>query len=157
MDQSGNITTVNESAARKVKIQDIAFDSAGVPTGPMSGTPLIDSLEDEVKELFEKANALMNERPIWTRRALSNRINSDRWSHFGRHVYQHIGYEFRSGPWKDTVIKYGVDPRNDPRYRIYQTMSFQFETDGRAGKDAGVPPKEVVSESHHEHQSDRKT
>lgn len=41
-------------------------------------------------------------------------------------VYPYLGYEFTSGPWQNTLVRYGIDPRDDRQYRIYQTMTFQF-------------------------------
>ena len=72
---------------------------------------------------------LLEERPIWTRRAIGNRLVAPgrEWSNVAKHVYQYAGYMFRSGPWRDAVTKFGVDPRSDPKYRIYQTMTFQID------------------------------
>lgn len=39
---------------------------------------------------------------------------------------QYVGFSFKSGPWRDALVKYGVDPRKDPKYRVYQTLSFQL-------------------------------
>ena len=64
---------------------------------------------------------------MWTRRALSNQMRTTQWMILGKHVYQYVGYMFRSGPWRDVVIKYGIDPRTDPKYRIYQSIMFQFD------------------------------
>jgi len=68
---------------------------------------------------------MQNERPIATRRVLLNHIGQN----FGnelKHVFQYCGYYFRSGPWRDALIPYGVDPRTDPKYRVYQTMTFKI-------------------------------
>lgn len=40
---------------------------------------------------------------------------------------QYVGYSFKAGPWRDSLIRYGVDPRKDPKYRFYQTMTFQAD------------------------------
>ena len=48
-----------------------------------------------------------------------------------RTVIPYVGYMFRSGPWREAIVKYGVDPRNDPKYRIFQTMTFQFDVRGK--------------------------
>lgn len=42
---------------------------------------------------------------------------------------QYVGYQFRGGPWRDAIVRYGVDPRSDPSYRIYQTIFFKIVTD----------------------------
>jgi general transcription factor 3C polypeptide 5 (transcription factor C subunit 1) len=39
--------------------------------------------------------------------------------------WAYLGYMFKSGPFKDTLIKFGVDPRTDPKYREYQSIAIQ--------------------------------
>jgi general transcription factor 3C polypeptide 5 (transcription factor C subunit 1) len=36
----------------------------------------------------------------------------------------YCGYFFQSGPWREALIAWGVDPRKDPFFRHYQTISF---------------------------------
>lgn len=35
---------------------------------------------------------------------------------------------WRAGPWRDACVIYGLDPRLDPKYRMYQTVFFQMDT-----------------------------
>ncbi len=59
----------------------------------------------------------------------------DEWDNLGqntaKNVYQYVGYMFSSGPWRDALVRYGVDPRTDPSFRIYQTMIFMLDTERR--------------------------
>ena len=105
----------------------MAFDAEMVPQGPTDDTTPFEVLDPGLQRLIEHVRALLDERPMWTRRALSNQVRTTEWVILGKHVYQYIGYMFRSGPWRDVVIKYGVDPRTDPKYRIYQSIMFQFD------------------------------
>lgn len=41
-----------------------------------------------------------------------------------RQAAVYCGYFFESGPWREALISWGVDPRKDPQYRKYQTVSF---------------------------------
>lgn len=41
-----------------------------------------------------------------------------------RQAAVYCGYFFESGPWREALIAWGVDPRKDPQYRKYQTVSF---------------------------------
>lgn len=41
-----------------------------------------------------------------------------------RQAAVYCGYFFESGPWREALIAWGVDPRKDPHYRKYQTVSF---------------------------------
>lgn len=69
---------------------------------------------------------LFNQRPAWTRRAIRNYLPSDDLQYLLRHAIPYIGYIFRSGPWRDAIIKYGYDPRIDPESRRYQTFMFRL-------------------------------
>ena len=108
--------------------QRVAYDVTTVPTAPIKDLPPVATLEKEMRSLIGQLEDCLNERPIWTRRALKNRLPSFEWKNMGRYIYQYVGYMFRSGPWRETIIKYGIDPRSDSRFRIYQTMMFQFES-----------------------------
>ena len=41
-----------------------------------------------------------------------------------RQAAVYCGYFFESGPWREALIAWGIDPRKDPEYRKYQTVSF---------------------------------
>ena len=135
MDASGNVTTVNMQMATKILTTRVSFDDPFVPLGPGDGVPSIQTLDPGMMRLIERMQACFEARPIWTRRALQNQLRTEEWRTIGKHVYQYVGYMFRSGPWREAVIKYGVDPRKDPRYRVYQTMMFQFDTERKAIKE----------------------
>ena len=100
--------------------------------GPSDDLEPIDTLEPVMQDLIEMLRQLLEERPIWTRRAIRNRLEAPGrdWNSVAKHVYQYAGYMFKSGPWRDAVVKFGVDPRSDPKYRIYQTMMFQLDDKG---------------------------
>lgn len=100
-----------------------------VPIGPRDDLEPIDTLEPLMQDLIQLLRQLLEERPIWTRRAINNRLIGPgrEWSSVAKHVYQYAGYMFRSGPWRDAIVKFGVDPRSDPKYRIYQTMLYQID------------------------------
>ncbi|KAI1093982.1 hypothetical protein F5B19DRAFT_97272 [Rostrohypoxylon terebratum] len=77
--------------------------------------------------LMRQLHALMEERPIWTRRAILNRVTGNYTDSAMRIALQLVGYQFRGGPWRDAFVKYGMDPRPDPENRIYQTLAFKLE------------------------------
>lgn len=131
----GNVTTVNPQMSRKILTHHVPYDEPLVPTVPSSKIPALATLDAEMKRLVDQLQECMNERPIWTRRALTNQLQSREWCTTGKHLYQYVGYTFRSGPWRETVIRYGVDPRSNPKYRIFQTMMFQFDNQGNPRKE----------------------
>ncbi|KAK4696112.1 general transcription factor 3C polypeptide 5 (transcription factor C subunit 1), partial [Lecanoromycetidae sp. Uapishka_2] len=130
VDELGNTTTINIHAAPKIWNQPVPFDVAQVPNGP-ADIPPVETLPLALQRLIGSATRLMEDRPIFTRRALMNSIPGNDWERLGqnmaKHIYQYVGYMFASGPWRDGIVKFGVDPRKDPECRKYQTMMFMLE------------------------------
>ena len=83
-----------------------------------------------MQNLITKVISLFQMRPIWTRRALINQLKGSPRIAEMKHVYAYAGYEIVSGPWQNTIARYGVDPRNDPACRIYQVMNFHLDDSG---------------------------
>lgn len=144
---------VNTAMLKKIFTQRVAFDVKEVPCGPVDELPPIATLDPELQKMAKQLEEYMEDRPIWTRRALTNQHDTRLWKAMSRHIYQYVGYMFRSGPWREAVVKYGVDPRIDPKYRIYQTMTFQFGSRGkeyteraiRGGRRTRRPRSEIAS------------
>ncbi|KAK1760872.1 transcription factor tau subunit sfc1 [Echria macrotheca] len=106
----------------------IAHDEYPVPSGP-SRQP--DMSDPQVALIMTEMLQAMEERPIWTRRSMWNRLASKfaslpKSGSLVRHCLQYAGYQFKGGPWRDALVKYGLDPRTDPKYRIYQTLIFKL-------------------------------
>ena len=134
LDNDGQVAIVNTQVPRKISTQLLAANVENIPNGPSPDTPPFDSLDPDMKRIIQKVHVLLDERPIWTRRALQNQLDASDWRKIGRYVFQHTGYMFRSGPWRDALVKFGIDPRTDPKYRIYQTLMFQIEAAGNYAK-----------------------
>ncbi|OTA94382.1 hypothetical protein M434DRAFT_30003 [Hypoxylon sp. CO27-5] len=100
----------------------INYDKKIVPQKPRR-EPAMEIPESLMKQL----HTLMDERPIWTRRAILNRVTGNFTDSVLRIALQLVGYQFRGGPWRDAFVKYGVDPRPNPSFRIYQTLAFKLE------------------------------
>ncbi|AEO63320.1 uncharacterized protein THITE_2108406 [Thermothielavioides terrestris NRRL 8126] len=106
----------------------IAHDEYPVPSGP-SRQP--DMSDPQVAAIITEMRLAMEERPIWTRRSMWNRLSTKfaelpKNGGLVRHCLQYAGYQFKGGPWRDALVKYGLDPRTDPKYRIYQTLIFKL-------------------------------
>lgn len=86
-----------------------------------------------MRRLIIAARELFTKRPIYTRRALFNNLSRPDLLKIGsnatKHIQQYVGYMFDGGPWGLAIIRFGVDPRRDSKYRIYQTTLFQIETE----------------------------
>lgn len=151
VNELGNATTINIHAAPKIWNQPVPFDIAEVPIGP-ADIPPIETLPPAMQRLIASASRLMEDRPIFTRRALMNSLSGSDWENLGqnvaKHIYQYVGYMFASGPWRDGVVKFGVDPRKDPACREYQTMMFMLEKEPKDSRARWVrtknDPKVVV-------------
>jgi general transcription factor 3C polypeptide 5 (transcription factor C subunit 1) len=90
-----------------------------------------DLSDPHVKAVMDELRRAMNERPVWTRRSMFNRLSSavsslPKSGNIIKHCIQYAGYQFRGGPWRDSLVRYGVDPRSDPKYRVYQTLIFKL-------------------------------
>ena len=127
VDSLGNITTVNTQLPQRLLGQILQYDDETIPSGPADGVPPIASLNPTLQHFINLIRNAFDERPIWTRRAISNRVASGEPKDFEKRAYPYVCYSFNSGPWRDSIIKFGVDPRVDLKYRIYQTLTFQIE------------------------------
>jgi len=84
-------------------------------------------------DVIAKLTEALNERPIWTRRALGNHVGQERLPVPIIDALPHVAYQFKGGPFRDAVIKYGVDPRLNHKYRIYQTVFFKLHDEPSKG------------------------
>ncbi|GAB7346978.1 hypothetical protein MBLNU459_g3133t2 [Dothideomycetes sp. NU459] len=124
-EQSGKVKTINTQKARKRTVLAVAADVEEVPLCPPAELEPLGEQTVYLKQAVKNLSQLMDERPIVTRRVAYNLIDWGSESLF-KDATQYVGFSFRSGPWRDALVRYGVDPRKDPKYRIYQTLSFQL-------------------------------
>ncbi|TDZ68428.1 Transcription factor tau subunit sfc1 [Colletotrichum trifolii] len=123
MDHAGQTKLINTQLPTLIGYF-LKADQYPIPEGPQ--TPY-DGSDEEVTACIAKMQEAMDERPIWTRRSLLNKLGSIvRNANVMKRCVGYVGYQFRGGPWRDAIIKYGVDPRSDPSYRTYQTMIFNM-------------------------------
>ena len=106
----------------------VSWDCPSVPTKPPEDLVALDSWEPAMQNMINRVKALLETRPVWTRRAIVNQVQiHSRLPGEMKHVYAYAGYEFVSGPWQNTIVRYGLDPRNDPACRVYQVMNFHLD------------------------------
>ncbi|KAL2059932.1 hypothetical protein VTL71DRAFT_10087 [Oculimacula yallundae] len=146
-DGKGNKILVNHSKPEKGGVQYLSHDVVNVPTEPSRDLPT----DEATLELIETLKLAMKDRPIWTRRSLLNRVGNVQGIYMFKQAIPFVGYQFKGGPWRDALIRFGVDPRKHPKYRIYQTFFFQFieeakEFDGEPWRD--TRPNFVISKSY---------
>ena len=154
-DASGNAITTNIQAPPRRVAMAVEPDVAEVPQGPPANLKRHQQfghyLDDAIKALGE----LLEKRPLLTRRVAMNFIPQYSDTVF-KEATQWVGYSFRAGPWRDSLIKYGVDPRADPKYRIYQTLMFQLDKRSEAAAAANSSSSSSVPEGWQNHIFDGK-
>ncbi|KAK9851031.1 hypothetical protein MYU51_011203 [Penicillium brevicompactum] len=134
--KSGQMETINTSTASKVLTHLVSFDVATVPQKPRENLLPLEAHDQSMRDTIAAVEALYEQRPIWTRRAIRNSLTSDAQRSNLRHAIPYVGYIFRSGPWRDAIVKLGVDPRTSPEYRHYQTFMFRlFSREAELGRD----------------------
>jgi len=106
---------------------------AEVPAGAKSTLPPESSLTPYIQTLVAQIRAELKKRPIITRHLLYNKIGWNRRTRL-RQAAVYCGYFFESGPWREALVAWGVDPRKDPMYRKYQTVSFSSYSKGSRGR-----------------------
>jgi general transcription factor 3C polypeptide 5 (transcription factor C subunit 1) len=113
----------------------ISAEEYPIPAGPQA-EPNMD--DPDIYSAVTEMRRAMKERPIWTRRAIVNRVGLKLANlNVLKRCIGFVGYQFKGGPWRDAIIKYGVDPRSNRKYRIYQTLLFKLrrKEPGRTGHD----------------------
>lgn len=127
VDASGVATLTNTQAPQRVLTQMITRQAATVPTSPPAELLPLETLDPGFQRIVYQLREKLQERPVRTRRALMNLMSVSPGAL--KFAWQYAGYMFRSGPWREAIVAFGVDPRTDPKYRIYQTLMFQISVD----------------------------
>jgi general transcription factor 3C polypeptide 5 (transcription factor C subunit 1) len=123
---TGEAVLTNKSKTRRFRVQYVTPDTKSVP----SVSPFRLPEDPAILEVISKLAEVLNERPVWTRRAIGNRIGHEPLPVPISKALHHVAYQFKGGPFRDAIIKYGVDPRTNKQYRNYQTVLFKlYEAD----------------------------
>ncbi|KAE9984717.1 hypothetical protein EG328_008334 [Venturia inaequalis] len=123
-DPTGNVQTVNITAPLKHMRTYIDPDDPDVPTSRPPELLPEETLPPKMQERIEMLRAELRKRPLMQRRVYMNLFNGQ-FEYEMKQAAGYCGYTFSSGPFKDVLIAFGVDPRTDPKYRVYQAVSFQ--------------------------------
>lgn len=132
----GGFEMVNTTA----KVQSVGYFIGirdPIPAAPTGRPPVRDPLFDDVVGAMKTC---MEERPVWTRRSIINRLVHLEYDpahperrlprnlsqQIVKNAIQFAGYQFKGGPWRDALVRYGYDPRTDPESRKYQCLIFRL-------------------------------
>ncbi|EEP79109.1 predicted protein [Uncinocarpus reesii 1704] len=123
---SGETMMINTNRIAKVFTHLVPSDVESVPTQPSERLPPIDTLDEVLRKTIDILQGLFNDRPAWTRRGIRNHLITNEQKYALRSAVPYVGYIFRSGPWRDAIVRFGYDPRTTPESRIYQTLMFRI-------------------------------
>jgi general transcription factor 3C polypeptide 5 (transcription factor C subunit 1) len=123
-DHTGAVQTVNITAPMKHIRTYIDPDDENVPMARPADLPPEHTLPPKMQDRIQKLRGELDKRPLMQRRVYMNLFNGQ-FEYEMKQAAGYCGYTFSSGPFKDVLIAFGVDPRTDPKYRIYQAVSFQ--------------------------------
>ncbi|KAI5125023.1 hypothetical protein M0805_007447 [Coniferiporia weirii] len=116
---------INKARWKGFHTTSISFTEKTIPDKPP------DSVQNMIGQADQRVLALLKqkfiERPIWTRNALNNQFNAAdvREMYNSKFLVPLVCYVFADGPWRDTLIRFGYDPREDPTARFYQRLYFR--------------------------------
>jgi general transcription factor 3C polypeptide 5 (transcription factor C subunit 1) len=113
-----------------------------IPQVPQGPSPHLDPLPTTVPAMqlcVKRLKEFFAERPVTTRRTIFNSYlerhgpgtpdaSKDNWRPLLRFALPYICYMFKSGPFRDAYVIFGVDPRKDKKWAKYQTAIFNFRT-----------------------------
>lgn len=90
--------------------------------------PLPHALEDVErrqikKEMIDIVRSKFDERPIWSKAALEFATQIP--TQILKYIIPTFAYFAANGPWRNTWIKFGVDPRKQQRLVLYQAVDFR--------------------------------
>ncbi|KAK9475121.1 RNA polymerase III transcription factor IIIC subunit-domain-containing protein [Dipodascopsis tothii] len=131
-DPNGTTRLVNKNLAKRLFSKVMHWTDAAVPeTYHVSKLP-VPKEGSELAEIVAALRELFEARPIWTKRALVAHL-PPRLKELGmNHVkfaLPYVAFTWKSGPYRATYTRYGVDPRTDARYAEYQIEFFRFSPD----------------------------
>lgn len=131
---TGETKMTNRSLPAKLASVFITFEEP-TPTGPPSTLKepqgLIKECVDALKTYFDSCPMSMRQ-PIEL--ALPPHLRFQL-----RQALPYVVYQFQSGPFRRAYVKYGVDPRTDPKYSIYQVEFFRITGKKTLANDKSTP------------------
>jgi len=135
VEQNGRLSYINNTRHKFITMID-----KDIPTVPTDPSPTLDPLvhtPQAMQFLVSNLRKFFLERPITTRRAIFNGYLSryglgdpdsprDIWRPILRYALPYVCYMFKSGPFRDAYVVFGLDPRKEQTWAKYQTAFFSF-------------------------------
>jgi general transcription factor 3C polypeptide 5 (transcription factor C subunit 1) len=106
-------------------------DKDGAPVGPPADDSLAMTPEDA--QVISAIQSLLQSKPVWQRSSLETAVGTHQISSWRfSHLVRKCAYLFLDGPWRNTYIRFGYDPRTDPESRVWQMIDFRAPRTPRA-------------------------
>lgn len=134
---TGSRRLYNTQAPVKIWTTQCQYDSppSDIPAVINPAAPPLESEPHNLRGLVTILQTIFARRPIWTRRGLANQLPSNAPIFLAKYAIAYVAYAMRSGPWRDTYILLGIDPRSNPKYRKYQTLMLQLVSPKKSSED----------------------
>ncbi|CUM66006.1 uncharacterized protein PRCAT00003660001 [Priceomyces carsonii] len=133
--ETGELKVISKKETLKLHTIIIDFNSE---TPLLPAAPLIDNLKSLSQQnlsqasidyhLLECVNWLryaFDLKPIWLRKQLEDIVPSNL-KRVMKQALPYVSYIYKSGPWRFCNVKFGVDPRCDKSFWIYQSEYFRI-------------------------------
>ncbi|GAA5804473.1 hypothetical protein HPULCUR_009968 [Helicostylum pulchrum] len=121
-DGSFKIKLLNRSRSVDNAITAVRYHEENMPTKSWHNlSKLTDAKEKVIAKELER---MFEERPICSRSAIVARLPLESNVNIRRGLARY-SYTFTNGPWQNCWVKYGIDPRTDPKYRKYQVIDIR--------------------------------
>lgn len=102
----------------------VNFEDKDIPKGPVKEALSQLKTHPSEPQLMENLKKAFEERPIWSRVALSHKLKCEKVR--TKYALPTVAYHFSNGPWRTFWSRFGYDPRNDPSAKIYQLLDFRI-------------------------------
>ncbi|WFD05840.1 tau 95 subunit of transcription factor TFIIIC [Malassezia vespertilionis] len=98
-------------------------EQAGAPTAPESSLAVM-PLSERHEALLTQLRGHLDERPVWSRLSLMNQltVSDARFVAQAKELFALVAYTFADGPWRDTLVRFGYDPRVHVESRFLQRI-----------------------------------
>ncbi|SCU82221.1 LADA_0C03840g1_1 [Lachancea dasiensis] len=96
-------------------------------TGVYPGSSKESKFKERLDQCLDILDRAFSVRPIWVKRHLDGIVSQE--LHGTLKIALSLrSYRFTKGPWRNTYIKFGVDPRTSSEYAKFQTEYFKVES-----------------------------
>lgn len=135
-DSEGTVRVVSRKATLKLYTIIVDYSVGEIPPEPAEALrknlqvltatpPQPGSTEAALLSCLDWLRRAFDVKPIWLRKHLEDVAPADL-RRVLKQALPYVSYIFKSGPWRFCNVKFGVDPKSDQRYWVYQSEYFRI-------------------------------